>query len=159
MNQREFANEAKRLRPTLLNIARQYIIDADDANDVAQDALLRLWQICPQLITPIDALAATITRNLARDFARRKRLSFDISSIDLPQQPDNNDFDDRLEHILKIIDKMPTLQQTILRLRHMEGMEYSEIAQLIGCSESSIRQTISRTRRRIKDIYLKEEQL
>ena len=48
---------------------------------------------------------------------------------------------------------VPTLQQTILRLRHIEGMEMREIAELTGSSEVAIRQTLSRARKALKQQY------
>ena len=42
------------------------------------------------------------------------------------------------------------MQQTILRLRHVEGMEYSEIARRTGVSENNARVLVSIARKTIK---------
>ncbi|WP_461186510.1 RNA polymerase sigma factor, partial [Trueperella pyogenes] len=49
---------------------------------------------------------------------------------------------------------LPTMQQTILRLRHMEGMEMQQIAELIGSNEVAVRKALSRARKAIKAQYL-----
>jgi RNA polymerase sigma-70 factor (ECF subfamily) len=41
------------------------------------------------------------------------------------------------------------MQQTIVRMRHMEGMEMAEIAELIGTSEVAVRKSLSRARQSI----------
>lgn len=61
MDKAAFPEEAGRLRPTLLAIAQRYTGDGDEAEDIVQDALLRLWLLCPTLRQPIDALAAVLT--------------------------------------------------------------------------------------------------
>ena len=71
------------------------------------------------------------------------------------EQADENENDERIERVLAMIDALPTLQQTILRLRHIEGMEMREIAELTGSSEVAIRKTLSRARQTLKQQYVK----
>jgi RNA polymerase sigma-70 factor (ECF subfamily) len=47
------------------------------------------------------------------------------------------------------------LQQTILRLRHMEGMELRDIAALTGSSEVATRKALSRARQAVRLQYMK----
>ena len=71
MTTEEFQAEAQRIRPRLLAIARRYIDTSDEAEDIVQDGLLRLWQMLDELRLPIDSFAATVVRNLAIDHRRR----------------------------------------------------------------------------------------
>ena len=71
MTQEEFKDEVGRLRPKLLGVARRYVGD-EDAEDVVQDVLLRLWQMLAELRLPIDALASVLTRNMAVSLLRRQ---------------------------------------------------------------------------------------
>lgn len=151
MTQEEYKEEARRLRPALLLKARQYL-DEDDAEDTVQDVLLRLWQMVDELRMPIDALALVLTRNLCIDKQRRRH-----PTLTLTDQADEADSgnDERIERVMGIINRLPSAQQTILRLRHMEGMEMKEIAELTGSSEVAIRKTLSRARMAIKQQYTK----
>lgn len=151
MTQEEYKEEARRLRPALLLKARQYL-DEDDAEDTVQDVLLRLWQMVDELRMPIDALALVLTRNLCIDKQRRRH-----PTLRLTDQTDEADSgsDERIERVMGIINRLPSAQQTILRLRHMEGMEMKEIAELTGSSEVAIRKTLSRARMAIKQQYTK----
>lgn len=158
MERSEFTHEAKRLRPLLFSIAIKYLGNSDDAEDVAQDAMLRLWTLCPKLQMPIDALASVLTHNLAKDRLKRMYVTSTVSSAEpLPDICEEEETDNRLQHVLAIIEALPPMQQTLIRLRHMEEMEYSEIAEITGSNEQAIRQAISRARRQIKNKYFIEE--
>ena len=152
MTQEEYKEEARRLRPRLLQTARRYLSD-DDAEDTVQDVLLRLWQMVDTLHVPIDGLATVLVRNYCVDRLRRQRPSQALSVI--YEQAEDTESDERIERVLAMIDALPTLQQTILRLRHIEGMEMREIAELTGSSEVAIRKTLSRARQTLKQQYVK----
>jgi len=152
MTQEEYKEEARRLRPRLLQTARRYLTE-DDAEDTVQDVLLRLWQMVDTLRMPIDALATVLVRNFCVDRLRRLKPSHTLTNS--CEQADETDTDERIERVLSMIDALPTLQQTILRLRHIEGMEMKEIAELTGSSEVAIRKTLSRARQTLKQQYEK----
>ena len=57
---------------------------------------------------------------------------------------------------MAVIETLPSLQQTILRLRHIEGMEMSDIAALIGSNEVAIRKALSRARQAVRTQYVKQ---
>lgn len=152
MTQKEYKEEARRLRPQLLQTARRYL-NEDDAEDTVQDVLLRLWQMVDMLRMPIDALATVLVRNFCVDRLRRQRPSQALTAS--CEQPEETETDERIERVLEMIDTLPTLQQTILRLRHIEGMGMKEIAELTGSSEVAIRKTLSRARQTLKQQYEK----
>jgi RNA polymerase sigma-70 factor (ECF subfamily) len=153
MTQEEFKEEAQRLRPRLMLTARRYLGD-DDAEDTVQDALLRLWQMVGELRQPFDALALRLTRNLCIDKVRRKRPTLTLTDSGETGEADDND--ERIERMMAVVSTLPDLQQTVLRLRHLEGMEMNEIADLIGSSEVAIRKALSRARQAVRQKYLKQ---
>ena len=165
MTQEEFMDEAQRVRPQLLTVARRYLGD-DNAEDVVQDALLRLWQMVGEVRRPMDALASVLTRNLCISQLRRQQsasslaLVPDTLPVRLSSGPkpvaESSDTDARLARMLAIIETLPSLQQTILRLRHIEGMEMKDIAALNGSSEAAIRKALSRARQAVRTQYLKQ---
>jgi RNA polymerase sigma-70 factor (ECF subfamily) len=153
MTQEEFKEEAQRLRPRLMLTARRYLGD-DDAEDTVQDALLRLWQMVGELRQPFDALALRLTRNLCIDKVRRKKPTLTLTDSGETGEADDND--ERIERMMAVVSTLPDLQQTVLRLRHLEGMEMNEIADLIGSSEVAIRKALSRARQAVRQKYLKQ---
>lgn len=63
---------------------------------------------------------------------------------------------ENLDRLMAIVERLPSLQQTILRLRHMEGMEMSDIANLIGSNEVALRKALSRARQTVRLQFLKQ---
>jgi RNA polymerase sigma-70 factor (ECF subfamily) len=153
MTQEEFKEEAQRLRPRLMLTARRYLGD-DDAEDTVQDALLRLWQMVGELRQPIDALALRLTRNLCIDQVRRRKPTVMLTDSGGTDLADGDD--ERIERMMAVVSTLPDLQQTILRLRHLEGMEMNEIADLTGSSEVAIRKALSRARQAVRQKYMKQ---
>lgn len=150
MTTEEFKGEAKTIRPQLFNLARRYLGDINDAEDVVQDALLRLWQMHEQLHSPLERMALVVTRNLAIDNVRRRRPTETLELVEVNESQE----DSRIERVLRIIATLPPMQQTILRLRHMEGWEMADIAELIGSNEVAVRQSLSRARKAIRKKYI-----
>ena len=147
----EYKKEVKQIRPQMLFIAQSYLRDNDEAEDVVQDVLLKLWQLLDTLRLPMSPLASVLVKNRCIDVLRRHRYMVEVDSIVDEQQRD----DDRYEVVIAIIDSLPTMQQTIMRLRHMEGMEISDIAKLTDSKEATVRKALSRARQAIKTQFLK----
>ena len=118
-----------------------------------QDVLLRLWQMVDTLRMPIDGLATVLVRNFCIDRLRLQR-PLQVLTKEC-EQADETETDERIERVMTMIDTLPTMQQTILRLRHIEGMEMKEIAELTGSTEVAIRKTLSRARQTLKQQYQK----
>lgn len=133
--------------------ARRYLGD-DDAEDTVQDALLRLWQMVGELRQPLDALAQRLTRNLCIDQVRRRKPTVMLTDSNGTDLADGDD--ERIERMMAVVSTLPDLQQTILRLRHLEGMEMNEIADLTGSSEVAIRKALSRARQAVRQKYMKQ---
>lgn len=155
MSPTEFQTEAARLRPILMQTARRYFpYDEETAEDMVQDALLKLWTMCPQLHTPISGLATVLVRNLAIDHLRRQRPSALLADVSADMT--ENATNDAIDRMMAIVDTLPGLQQMLLRLRHMQGMEFKDIARLTGSTEAAIRQALSRARKNIRQQYIKQ---
>lgn len=150
----EYKEEAARVRPQLLFMARRYMGDEEDAEDVVQDVLLKLWQIRDTLRQPMDGFATILVRNRCIDLIRRRP---ERQAIRENMAEESHEADERIDRMMKIIDRLPTLQQTLIRLRHMENMEMKDMAALIGSNEVAVRKALSRARQAIRDNFLKEE--
>lgn len=154
MTVNEYNEEAERIRPKLVCIAARYAVDACEAEDAVQDTLLKLWQMCDALHLPIDRLACVLVRNRVIDICRRRRR---MESIDMVTATVGDSEDARIDGMMHIIDTLPPLQQTVLRLRHMEGMEMNDIAEMMGCTEQAVRKTLSRARMAVRDRFYKTD--
>lgn len=152
MNIDELFESAGKIRPKLLLIANRIVGDSEEAEDVVQDALLRLWQLREDDIRNAESMAKVITRNLSIDLVRRKRVMVDMdeSLLEMDEEYQN---EEQVERVMNLIGQLPTMQQTVFRLRHIEGMQMADIARIAGTTEQAVRQSISRARRTILKNY------
>ncbi|MCR5131433.1 MAG: sigma-70 family RNA polymerase sigma factor [Prevotella sp.] len=151
MTSEEFKQEAQAVRHQLISQARRYLGDTDEAEDVVQDALLRLWQMHSELQSPLARMAMVVVRNLAIDRLRKRKFTEPLDAVATEEEPSP---DNRTERLLSVMESLPTLQQTILRMRHMEGMEMSDIAEIVGSTEVAMRKALSRARQALREKYL-----
>lgn len=138
MTAEEYQTEAERITPQLRQTALRYMGDASLSEDIAQDVLLRLWQLLDELRTPMDGLALTMVRNECLTRLRKQPRTVGMEGHDMA------------ELTLSMLDELPPLQQTILRLRHIDGMEIGEIATLLHKEEAAVRQNLSRGRKTLR---------
>lgn len=151
MNIDEIFNNTEKVRPQLIGIARKIVGNDEDAEDIVQDALLRLWQV-KEDIRNAESMAKIITRNLSIDYVRRKHITEDIDESKL-EIDDSSNNEEQIERIMNLINKLPTMQQTVIRLRHIDGLKMADIAKITGTTEQAVRQSISRARRTILKNY------
>lgn len=155
MNIDELFEKANEVRPRLLIIAQKIVGDDEEAEDVVQDALLRLWQLKSEDIRNAESMAKVITRNLSIDHVRRRHVMVDIDEGKLEIDEHAHD-EEQIERIMNLINQLPTMQQTVIRLRHIDGLQMADIAKLTGTTEQAVRQSISRARRAILKNYNKQ---
>lgn len=137
--------------------------DADLADDIAQDTLLRLWQLRDRLdaYRSVDALARVISRNLALDALRSRGATVSLSAVDMdfPDEahrlPDAEMISAELaDEVDRVMARLAPAQQAVLRMRHTEGMEMDEIARVIGSTPANVRVLLCRARARVKSLFI-----
>ena len=152
MEQKDFEIFVLQTRLKLLRSAEILLKDADDAEDAVQDTVFKLWAMRNRLdeYRSVEALSMVVLRRICLN--RLRRADFDLS----PTVPDTEPSAEQQligreeqERVEKLIASLPDKQQTILRMKHAEGLETVTIAQLTGISEEAVRQNLSRARRRI----------
>ena len=156
-----FAVAVVPLRDKLLNYARRMTDDPSDAEDAVQEVMLKLWNLRQKLdeYRSIEAVAMTMTHHLCMDMWRAKRP--DTLSLDRVQAPTPSATPERLLEekdefrlMREIIDSLPTLQRTIIRMKDIEEYETEEIAEITGCNAEAIRSNLSRARKKVREVYL-----
>lgn len=155
MDEQEFQHIARSMHPDLLLIARKILGDEEEAKDVVQDSLLRLWQTREE-VGNIKGFARVLVRNRSLNILRDRKTSIPLDALTTDDSAPPDEHDERIERMMTLVNKLPTMQQTILRLRHIDGKEMSEIAQMIGTTEQAIRQSLSRARRTVLLSYNKQ---
>ena len=150
------------MRPALLRLALHYTEDEDEAEDVVQEVLLKLWFLRERLETyrSIDALGVVITKHLCLSRKRGRHLDkvpleegMVIIGEDSPEWRMVRE--ERMDEILELIAGLPDLQQAVLRMKHVEGFEVEEIARLTGSNPIAVRTNLSRARKKVREQFLR----
>ena len=144
----EYIHQAEALRRQLIRVAQRYLGPTDEAEDIVQDAMLKLWLIKDRLVPPFEGMACIVTRNLCIDYLRKKQPMMDIAQ--LSEEEEISDDGEQIEQMLHVIDSLPSTQRTILKMRHLQGMEMREIAMVLGSTEVAVRKTLSRARKEVR---------
>lgn len=162
MNPEEFKIQVLPLKNKLFRLAFRILNDREEAEDTVQDALVKLWTRKEELekYNSIEAFAMTVTKNISLDRVRSRsfqeeRLT-DRQAMSLKHDPgDIVEKTDYTGFIRKIIDGLPEQQKAIMHMRDIEGLEYEQIAEVMGLNINAIRVNLSRARKSVRDVILK----
>ena len=128
-----------------------------EAEDTAQDVLLRLWQMHDELdrFQSLEAVAVKMSRWATLNQHRRKPMA----DVDTPmmaqvvasaatpaERMEERENDEWLQQRMA---RLPSTQHAVLRLRQVEHRSNKEIARLLGITEESVRTLLSRARRQL----------
>ncbi len=154
MKDKEFEHIAPVLRRRSVATARSLGLDADDAEDVAQDALLKLWSLRGELkVERIEALVVTVARNLSVDFHRRCRtIPMDNRPVvdELHTQPDTlMEVADDERWLERKMQALPSTEYQVLHLRQVERKTDEQIAAILSIGVGSVSTLLSRARRKL----------
>lgn len=160
MTTTEFEIFASRNRASMLATARSLLHSHDEAEDVVQEVLLKLFTIRDRVDASSrpEALAQVVVKhaalNLLRSAKRHAMVEFkpDIE-VDIGDDLASAEL---IASVLDIIDTLPSKQQMVLRLKHIDCMEIEEIASVAQMSIDAVYQNLSRARRSILQKFKNE---
>ena len=152
-----------KLRPVAFAIAYQMLGSVAEAEDVVQEALLRVHQALEageQIASP-RAFVATVTTRLAINelrCARARREEYVGQWLPEPIITDGHDDPARRAEMadslslamLVLLESLSPEQRAVLLLHDVFGYGHAQIAQIIGKSQDNVRQLAIRARRHIK---------
>ncbi|MEO1678532.1 MAG: sigma-70 family RNA polymerase sigma factor [Pseudomonadota bacterium] len=165
-----------RLAPRILAMATRMLGDRAEAEDVTQEAMLRLWQNAPtwQAHGPEDADKATVepdaaqrgrarvstwlarvALNLATDRLRRRRgVAWDDAFAPGAEPPDGQPgaearlrTAERAAALRAALATLPDRQAQAVALRHLEGLSNSEIAAVMEIGVEAVESLTARGKR------------
>ena len=162
MEQTQFKKEILPLRERLILYAERLLENKNDAEDIIQEVFLKLWQMRDELknYVRVDALSVAMTKNLCLNRLKvNQREREDLDGLVLADESlspaEQLEQKDSVAQVMRIIERLPDLQQAVLRMKHVEGLEIEEIAALTGSAPDAIRVNLSRARKKVKEIFFK----
>ncbi len=158
MTENQFISLVPRLRQVALTAAVGAGSDADGAEDVAQDTMIRLWQLLAALerVESPEALTATIARRLALNACRRQSSRLPLAdalrqlAASVYAQPDVSlQHHENLEWLDSQMRRLPSVQQQVFYMRQIEHRSHDEIARIVGIAPKSVSTLLARARKAI----------
>jgi len=153
--------------PRVLALAKRMLTDQAEAEDVTQEAMLRLWKNAGdwrQGEAKVSTWLYKVASNLCLDRLRRKK------STDLDAIPEPEDDKPSAENVMMQIERkealntalyeLPERQRLAISLRHIEGLANPEIAEILEISVEAVESLTARAKRTLKALLLeKKDQL
>lgn len=162
MTQLEFVALVNPFKDKVFRLARRILTSVEEAQDVSQEILMRLWNKREQLCEykSVEAFAMTMTKNYCLDQLKSKRASnLKIDSLEFSENrsklEDEIENKDSLNWVEKFIEVLPVQQKIIIQMRDIEGYEFEQMAEILEMNETAIRVALSRARKSIRESMLK----
>lgn len=154
MDERAFEQIAPRMRQKVMETLCRYQLDRMECEDIAQEVLLRLWQMRNELaqVRSIDALVTVMARRLAITSMRHSAMPSIEENVRIDTGDDNTPIvhletkenEEWLEEKLK---RLPDTQRAVLQMRQIEHRSVEEISRLLSIDNRSVSTLLARARR------------
>ena len=163
MKKSAFELQARTWREMALSVCRHYGADKDEAEDIAQDVMLRLWQMHDELqrYQSIEAIVTLMAKHLLRN-RQRRRPSETLDAADVSQDTSPHDelvMKENEEWLTAKLHQLPTTQRTLLYMRQVERRSHEEIARLLGIETTSVSTLLARARRTLLEEIKRRNQI
>lgn len=163
MTEQAFITIAKQLRERAMNICGTFRLCDMEAEDVAQDALLKLWGIREDIrsVQHAEGLLVTIVRHALIDRARERKhvslteLPVHLADSSYTQPSDNLEEKDNEEWLTQKLKTLPSTQYQVVRLCQVERKSNADIAAILGFTPRSVATLLSRARHQLLEAIRK----
>jgi RNA polymerase sigma-70 factor (ECF subfamily) len=144
----------QRHAPRVIGYAARLLKDRAEAEDVAQDAMMRLWKIAPEWRTgeaKVTTWLYRVVTNLCTDRLRKKR----GAALDEIAEPEDDKpsqdavlmHKQRVDALGRALETLPERQKEAVILRHIEGLSNPEIAQVLDIGVEAVESLTARGKR------------
>jgi RNA polymerase sigma-70 factor (ECF subfamily) len=154
----------QKYRPPVLNMAFRYVGDRGEAEDLAQEAFLRVYEARHRYrpTAQFSTWLYRIVANVCLD-ARRRRWARPVESLEALGEGDRIE-DDRSPSPHEAVERtelqaavraaiaaLPPRQRLAVILHRYEGRSYQEIADALDCSVSAVETLLHRAKQNLKE--------
>lgn len=162
MDSTQFNSQVLTLSDKLFRLAKSILRTDDAAQDAVQELNMKLWERRTSLdeVENMTAFTMRSMRNLCLDTLRKSKDEVELEhefEFKEPNPYQQIEQKDMVSRIRTMIDSLPELQRTIIRMRDVEGMELSEIAYITSLTENAVTVNLSRARQKIREKILFEQ--
>lgn len=148
---------------SMLAVARRMLRDDAEAEDVAQDAFLRLWRTGGSLELGSVGVRPWLRRVVSNLCIDRVRAGKRVTVVDEvpeeaepPQQLTDIESRETGAKVDSALKSLPERQRLALTLFHYEGLSQIEIGEAMGISDEAVESLLARARRSLKGLLANE---
>ena len=146
MQEISFRDNILPLKDKLFRLALRITFDRAEAEDIVQDALIKVWNKRDEWgeLESIEAYCLTVVRNLAIDRSQKKAAQTLTLTPETQEMPDAQTPESQFERneqfqlVHRLVNELPEKQRTIVQLRDIEGKSYKEIAEVLDVSPQTV---------------------
>jgi len=162
MDSKQFNTQILALSDKLFRLAKSILRNTDAAQDAVQELSMKLWEKRDHLddVENIPGFTMRAMRNLCLDSIRQQKDEDEITADVEHKEPNPHQIaeqKDMVQQIRALIDGLPELQRTVIRMRDVEGIEIAEIAYITSITENAVTVNLSRARQKIREKILTEQ--
>ncbi len=143
-----------RLSPRAYSVALRVLGNRADAEDVTQEAMLRLWRIAPDWETGRAQVSTWLYRVVLNLCLDRKRRGSSVAIQDVPEPvdpaptaPEQLQQAARVDALQVALMQLPDRQRQAVVLRHIEELSNPDIAAIMGISVEAVESLTARGKR------------
>ncbi len=153
MNQQTFQTTVFVHKDKLFRLAKRLLVSQDEAFDVVQDVMVKLWQMKDELqrYRNLEAFAMQCIKNEC--FNRLKHAEVvenHRETVFFRSGSETFATDNTKEIVLEMIRALPHKQQMVIHLKDVEEYDIPEIAVIMEMEENAVRINLMRARQKIK---------
>ena len=162
MDKNEFISLVLPLKDRLFRVAWCILRSKEEAEDIVQDVMLKVWRDEKGKDENLAAYCYTMARNLALNrLVLKDNRSKELEGAyeqEVQEQPLENIIrTEKMKLLYRMIDGLPGLQRDVVQLRDMEGLSYRDIAKTLQVTEEQVKVNLFRARKKIKTWILNME--
>jgi RNA polymerase sigma-70 factor (ECF subfamily) len=154
--QEAFRELLRRYRKSAMTLAYQMLGNGEDAEDIAQEAFVRVFQAVPKFRgeSAFSTWLYRIVTNLCLGRMRRSRPTVPLEAVAEPGTADGP-AQQVAEGMLtrEVLAAMPPELRVVLLLREQEGLSYGEISKALDLPMGTVRSRLSKARKRFRKVW------
>ena len=144
----------------MYRLALRITLNSQEAEDVVQDVIIKLWKMREQLegVDNLEAYTLRMVRNLALDRQRMKvNQTENIDGMDFLSSSSveaSIETEERISNIRQAMERLPEKQRIAMQLRDFESRSYKEIADIMEITEEQVKVNIFRARQAVRQFIV-----
>jgi RNA polymerase sigma-70 factor (ECF subfamily) len=151
----------ERHQRAIFNLALRMVRDSDDAADVAQSVFVKAYENLERFDPQFKFFSwlYRIAVNESLNILEQKKRFEALDGNDLAAETADEKDDDVVKNERRVQDGLMMLsvdQRAVIVLKHMQGLSYREIAQVLDLPEKTIKSRLFSARQSFKDILKKK---